>query len=838
MSAPQDAFVRKAIRLLEAGGEQSAQRALSMVETIPEPARWFMEFTVLLEMELLRKLGREDDRKRTLLRFLVHAECNEAWADYGMELLPWIESLEETEAIDGVLTTLRDVCARHPFAPPRLLLAEALIPPTPPVEEAVALFREAIERPRWRSLSAAPYWMGLLARAAFWVDMSHTTRGRSEEALRSARAVASFPWRSAKAFQPSDLRLLCSVFFDNGLDRELHGVCNHYRRTSDWRVPRYWLGRSAWRARNFDAACAHYLAAVAGDELDDYELGVVATSFIERERFADARRTLERIADKDDSDFIFADAQCLQGEERWEEALARWDCLLERMPGDTGIRAERVRSLMELDRADELEASLRELTADPESEQHLFACLQLACILTDGGRAEEGMELLQPFLLPEALAEFDAGFRPFVEDLAGDAFAALGDDEEAAAWYERSLSGCREPRTMLSYTQALVRLGRYQEAGAALSQARRSGLEEHGAWAVAEAVYVDLLLSAEASRWQDTVRAYRALALDWLRENDRVAAALAPTVRALVELDRPIDALEVCEDAPTDIVEDGTLRELRRAALRRLRAQSKAARSNAEEQRKRLEESERLRRIVEERSARDRAAVRASRKHTRRFQKAQAETAAATAAVDLPRWIEDLERRVRAQLRSAELIWSQLAAQSDADHGPIVVQLGRVVEGEMNRVVVDGLVRIHFEAGGRLDTFPVTGDWHLKEQGNRLSLGQLADILTTRIERREHDGSVTLIRKTWGDGRHEQLLERLLGVAREGGLTEERIDDFRNRLPLMLADIARIRNQAGHAGRIITRSEAKRVREMVLGTRPDDGVLGRLRLIQQAISRE
>jgi len=832
LTPEQDAFIRRALHLFREGDTRDAERALRMLSTIPEPARWFMKYSVLLEMELLRKLERPAERKRTLFRFLRNAASAEEWANQAFELQDWIESLRDTSEYSEMLDALRDVCAQHPFGPPRLLLAGTLARELPVPDEAVELFREALEPERWRSHPATlGPWLPLLARGAFCVEATYVERGQREEAVRCARLAASYPWRSARGLSHYDFQLLCTTLFDAGLDRDLTKLCKDFRGVNGWRSPRYWLGAVAWRQGKHDVACTHFVAAIGGEDLSDHEHGVMATNLLCHDRPADARRAIDCIQAREGTRFLTVEGSCLQEEDRWSEAVDCWDRVLELVPDDAWVQVARVTALLNAGRFEEYEANLRAIVADPDHGFYDTARLQLACWSNDRGRSQEGMELLRPYLDDDVQYGLEPHLRPLIMGLAGDTFAKLGDDEQAVQWYERALAARCVPSPVVPYARALVRLERSQAADRLLAELRSEPDDDM------ELAMLRLVVADRLGRREEVLRRYERFDTDWLRREGCLPTALGPAVRALLDLDQPMEAVELCEAVLEDVLADPSLKPLREAAMRRIRAQADAAKSDAEEQRRRADEAEELRRLAERHRRRDLAALHASKDHVRRFQQAQRCTAAAAASVDLPQWLSDLDPKMRAQIQSAELIWQQLSGHADADHGPVVVQLARVVEGEANRVLVDELVRIHLAAGGELDTFPGAGSRLPMERGNRFSLGQVAELVTGAVERREADGSVTLVRGARGNERHQRLLDALQEKVRNGGLPESLVEWMRDKLPLVLAEVAQVRNRAGHAGDPMGRREAGKVRVRILGTGPEDGLITRLRGIGRAIGR-
>jgi len=180
----------------------------------------------------------------------------------------------------------------------------------------------------------------------------------------------------------------------------------------------------------------------------------------------------------------------------------------------------------------------------------------------------------------------------------------------------------------------------------------------------------------------------------------------------------------------------------------------------------------------------------------------------------------------RAHVISASRLWEKLIDHPAEDHGPVVLQLARALEGEVNRLVVDPFVGHALDQRMPLSRLQATTDGNLRPSANRVSLGEAAALLHARLEQRNADGSTTVLRNARSDSEHAALIESFWRSRCD--LKDAHRDYLKNEFLLTIQGVARVRNQAGHAGAVIPRERAGELMTLLLGSRPGEGALERL----------
>jgi tetratricopeptide (TPR) repeat protein len=826
MSMPQQEFIRGILRQLRnedarAGG----QAALDMIETLPESVRRFLYLIVQIEVSALNYVGRPMDAVRCLFRFLIDADDERLWFSEGLKLQPWLSTMQGADAEESV-ADLRRVCGAHGHGGPQLLTGITLISSDATKREALDLLSAAIAPQRWNAYPEfRKQWLPAIAMGVLYVVRSLAKEGQHDEAARYGRMMLAHPWGSAPMHHGC-FDMICESLFEARLDRELQRFCDTYRKRRTWGLPRYWLAKRAMRLQDRIIAISHFTAAFTGarEDLDDLKYGRIATALLELGSPHDARRALNHVKDRDER-YAVTDAMCLEKEGRWGEASERWKEFGALHPEDAAFDQSRLTALFMAGQHGEVEAFLRQLLEDPGRSTYPNARLQLAILLCLKGRRDEAQEVIQPIQDGNVELPDDPLVRGARFTLEGDLLAHRSDFEGALAAYETAYANDPIPMSRRDIVRTLIRLGRYEQAELWLANSNESETEPDDG--PKESTLLQLLIDDHRNNAEAVLAGYATLDLEWLRTRKSVAPALGPALRALLDLNRPLEALELCELAVDDIAEDAALRELHIVVMRRAREKALGLADDVEEKKARLAESEHLRVLVEKHRSREQLRFERRQAHLKAMVGAapkvpQAEQTAKAEEPQLPAWLEGLGDEPRAQLLSAELIWNQLRAHRGQDHSPVVVQLARVLEREVNDVLVDPLVRRYTDAGGDIERLPGRDGWPVAPTNNKLSLNQCAELLTTDHEQRERDGSTTVVRAPRSSETHRKVLAELWDALAGNGPSRRY---FERRFPGELREVARVRNRAGHAGGVVPRQEASVVRKLVMGSHAGEGML-------------
>lgn len=848
LSLSQMDFMCEISRLHSDGSPAAAAQGLWMLETVPEREQRVMPGMKDYLAHFLETLGRTEEAFEVTWEHLVSVDDEPRWVQRGNRLLDWFLEHEAGPEVEAKKAQLREVCARVDFAAPKLLLAYTLFADRLP-PEAAALLSVALRPERWGVSEYIERWFVLLARGFYYYVAQLQAERRDAEARRYGQMILRFPWeRGTSRLETSELKLLGSTLISLQMPQELTQLCLRIRRREPtWPEVQFYLGLAAQLSPRDRKAVEHYREALrlgGLETLNARELTAIAQALyfngVGEEALPVVERLLELGEAAEDAALELPEPLelklgLLMRLERWGEALEVCDQL-----GSQGSKSYfadlcRIHVLQALERRDDLEAHLRALMGDPEPGMRDTAALHLGRLLLEKDEPAQALEVLEPLLAgdrQESLIFVQSRHNYLV--YLGEALYRVGRREEAAERYRQALQILPAEPATLRLLELLVELGRFDEAEAWAQQALQTYPDSR------DLAHAALAVHAHFGQWPRCVELLERIGLAWFEEQGMLDRGLQLWARALVSTGSPFDALALCEDhlarvaASEELLQmHGEILESTRAAVARLQASLGAQELQVAELRK---TQEALSRQIERSRIAHRDLKRAFREQERAGLEAfvngtlrsgrqageappagspRAEEIRLALAASHPEVMAALPEHLRTVLVSAELLWATLGAQPDDDHGPVALQLARVVEGEVNRLLIDPLVGIASAREGGLAELSTMTRAAIMPDKNRLSLGEAARLLYTRIDRRLADGSTSTLINPYSGEHHRRALEALQAAFEPLPTAVARY--LREDLPLDLQDLARLRNRASHAGAPISRRDAEPARAMVLG---------------------
>lgn len=353
LNPQQAAFVTHLLQLAKQEKAAAYREILRLLERVPAPACWLVEPLVTLRLGALAALRRHREYAWSILEHLVNAGDEQRWVERGAPVLHWVHGLKEPAEAEPFVSRLRQCCATHSFAVPRLILATTLRPSNPPSQEVLTLYREALMPERWQPyLESISPWLDALAIGFFCLIATATQAADAQGVAELAAMARQFPWDDRLRRDPFEL--LCVAMSDAELDQELQHLCQrHLEKHPDWISARYWLGHLAARAGDHEQAAEHMASYLTTQDIADHRLVRAGLVLLEAGRHAQARRALEAVKDRNGTEYLILEVGCLRVEGQLQQALSKCDQLLARQPGDEASRMLRAHLVAELNRAAE-----------------------------------------------------------------------------------------------------------------------------------------------------------------------------------------------------------------------------------------------------------------------------------------------------------------------------------------------------------------------------------------------------------------------------------------------------------------------------------------------------
>ena len=460
------------------------------------------------------------------------------------------------------------------------------------------------------------------------------------------------------------------------------------------------------------------------------------------------------------------------------------------------------------------------------------AILGLVFQLDIENKAEESLKLLQDFLNKEENDSEDNEWQYLINLQMGASLRLTKRFQEAFEYLLISKSFKESPNIYYELIIVAHAMNRFDEAESFMAKAESKFKTDN------VLKYLRFNLNEALGNWEHTILLAERLGLDWFRKNDLFSEGIAFKLIALLNLDKPFEALKFCEDILDELLEHQELRDLRQQAFKETEAQYEQYRNLIGSQTSKLKELKKTRKLLIEENRKKRNNKNKLEKSLNSQRVLEQELGRlrnqnppeknkAPSVSNSPKPFEVLKKEypqickalpthLMKILISAELLWNKLSEHPDQDHGPVVLQLARVVEGMVNKTMIDPLVKKVLNMGLEISELSSISGGIISKSLNRLSLGECAHLLQgPTITRGPTDAQQVEINVRSTEN-HKKILNALWDHPPFSKLSQPTLYYLKNSLPWDLRKLAKIRNRAGHAGQIILRDKAKEIRIHVL----------------------
>lgn len=831
----------------------SWREGLRRVEQIPEMDMYRLHGVLQLKAKLLRRLGREMEANLLQMEHLFRFEQEELWMEDGHVVLYRLvpESDMDADEKKRWLDRLYRLCQRSNLLIPNLIWAY-LNAPTEEVDidALLVMYRRGMAWERWRLFpTLLPVWLPIIVRV--WVAILPWLwkHGHLKAAQFFLNVFPRFPWHLWPEEKLPDqlIEVVCHTFLSMQRWDTLQSWLESMQ-TSSANQALIWtyLGGIAERQGQLQRTTKAYREALRfPDQLSSDVILSFVIHFRESKLWSDMEKALVFLEQDDRISVLRCRFFCYLMQQQHEPALLAIERICHKTPDDLKMWVYRWFLLESMQREDQLaDELLNILEQESGSEKSKIARIFLGLHDVRHYRFEAGYQRLDGVTQADVTGAVWEGNELWarVLDARGQCAYRLGDDQTACPWFQLALEA--EPSEW-RYHQVL-RSYIVQEQ---FEQAEVFAAKAYDAYPNSRYLAYDrYVLAIQKQRWQDAWDCLQVLTLDFFRESQSVEDGLFFFVQALVYLQRWWDAFLFCEEHLSSFLEDPELSVIRKELIQDIEQQYKSMQEELGQRDQKIARLERKHQALfstleQTRSKHD--ALRQSflqQEHLHRQWKQREEQQKdqwsspqpkqeSTLRGTLAGWQQDradlfsgLSLEKQDVLRSAEYLWLQLAEHPQQDHSPVILQQSRVLEGLVNRKLIDPLVRIALAQGGALHQFPAVAVGSIRPEQNRLSLGDMANLLFNRREYTEPDGSVSVEVNPQSSPQHRDWLQQLwleLGLDESNPQEKEWI----NKLPKQLRDLARIRNRASHAGAPLSREVAGQVRTWVLGERSGQGLL-------------
>ena len=782
---------------------------------------------------------------------LLSIANEEHWLMSGRKLISWIVGLEE-EKQKQKIDALRKTANRQPFPEPKLILARILDQLEINEEEQLQILSEILLPVRWKNQYPMAYlWLRHISHGFCSIITILHERNQPEKVARYAKMMLSYPWSAGFEeilevhFKKLDLVLSTSNCFNEQV--ELSRILA--LKNVPWGWVYYNLGISLVLKNRAPLSVKYYKKMIDYGGHEQEVLPSIASLLIHYDERDYAKKLLELFEDKESREYINLSAVLKDLEKDYQKALELCNQGLELFPNDpnfTLYKAHFYSRLEEQEKSQEIYYSLLDCEV---SSVRRKALIKLCDQLNNNDKSEESLKILQNFLSEEDNeSEEDDEWQHMINLYLGNTMRQVKRNQEALEHLLIAKSFRKTWRLYFEIVATMMSLERYDEAETFLSEAE-SQFKPHN-----DLKHLRIRLNQGQERWEENLKLLDQIGLEWFRRNNTLRLGVTYRLAALISTDKPFEALEFCEEILDELLEHEELRELRAQAFKEAAARYRKNRDVLGTQESKLQQMKETRELLAKQITTNRNDYKDLKKSLsdqklleqeldqlrKKSQSSKTETPSVSETPkpferlkqDHPQICKALPKHLMKILISAELLWNNLAAHTEQDHGPIVLQLARVVEGLVNKTLIDPLVKKALETGIEISALGKISGGLVRRNSNRLSLGECAHLLqgTKIMHNRAGIQHVELNPRSTDE--HEKLLETLWNNSTFSEILPQTLSYLKNTLSGDLRKLAKIRNQAGHAGQIISRDKAKEIRTHVLGKNSLLGPLTSLEEIQ------
>ncbi len=839
--------------LLQQNTMAAATQGISLLDTLPPEEEHLFDL-ITLRAQFLNMLGQGQRAQAILLDHVIAMESEELWLQRGSLLVDWLAEHKEGDVHEATISMLRNICQTHNFLAPSMILASALSQghERPPVE-ARELYKEILLPKRWRKHpKRIAFWLEHLAGGFFsYIDLL-TTREQHKEARRYGRMILGFPWHKfPSVFTQNAMHLLCLSLFQLELWTEQKQLCEKVRRVCPtWSEPHYWLGTLAILRDNAKQALDHFHKAITLDGLDEVQKRSILSRLMSAGVVEGLDEFFEAFKDKDHLDTLRLSVLYHLYRDELEEALHQCDAIVAMVPNDLSAQLYTVSLLEALQRWDEAEAHLRSWLTESQPTLFVFGHLLLGNLCLQTQRHDEALHHLK------TLAEGPFPYQTILNKqwqrsfllLYGESLQSAGDTQGALSRYQEAHSLGASGPLFTRMIWLLIRLERWEDAEKMARQARPHSTNLP--WFQC----ATLQLHEHFERWESCLEVMEQLELPWFQQQGILREGLLTKVRTLMACNKPWEALVCCETWLDFIMQDPELKEIRQQVFHAAQSHVKTMQQQLGKQAQKIVElddqknqwkqqqwehqkrEELFHKVVQQEGLhQEMRSLQQRNTWLQQHASMSKEPGQRTSwEREHPERFESLSDNAKALLSNAALLWDSLAPYPEQDHGPVVLQIARVVETEVYRCLLAPLLTLADQQGIKTSELPALSTGDLATTQHRISLADAGSLLYTHLEVQEPDGSTTVMRNPRSTPAQKQLLNAFWRSQPIQQLPSSTQRYLQSQLPLDLVTLARQRNLVSHANhgesptRVLHRQKAKAIFPLVWGHQKQEGILSQL----------
>lgn len=833
------------------GSKEAARDGLRLLSTLPIDDVLCLYGVVGLYTSLLKQLGRESEAYQLQFKQLFELQSEELWLRRGMLCVVWLHNNRDTSDYQKVLLSLGDVCKRSNLVVPNLIYADQLWMRNQ-IAESMTYYDKALKPNAWSQFpNLVSDWLveiskGIYRTIKYWFEQGHEKRASSY-----ARTILGFSWEQIESeYAIQQLQVLCLCLESLNRWSDIERLCAKMSESlPSLTLRHYWLGRTAQAKAQINMALAHFRAAITHQqELSNVELPHILRFFFVHNYLEDINKILENYTDKDTPEYLQFLLMYTLVIGDHDKALMLSDQLEITVPDNYSAKIGRLLLLESMQRYEQCKAELLALLKGQAQTQEELLMRHFGLLLLGLLEAQEGdvrSALLRFSQLPGGEFLFanlmsDKELQRRYCETRGNCLREIDDFDTALYWFRKALTYDKNLGIYHKISIILTRTGRFEEAESIVKE----GLDLYPD--SFELQFSKFLLLEHFARWEEASQCLEDIGLERFREKGLLKEGLFMWIRHLAYRGKILEALVFTESFMAEILVDEDLKNLRHNLLQQVIAIYQQMQNMIGEQQHQIDQmaqkhqhlwqkleqgrskEDRLQDVLEhQQKLQHQLEITQQREKSLRLQLQQTElpkpkpdtlhASQVPLAITLPTIYSDLPDSMRQILYSAEVLWHKLSTDAAQDHGPVVLQLARVIEGEINRLFIDQLVAFALERNYKLSDFPTIALGHLKTMGNRLSLGDAANLIYHQITIEHPHGHWEYLRNPLSNDVHRHIIEQFWQQPHLQSLAKHHKIFLHTELPGALQKLSKVRNRASHAGQIIIRSEAGEVRELVLG---------------------
>lgn len=837
LTTPQLHYLSYISSLCEHNTEASQTEAMRLFNAIPQMDQPYL-YALMLKPTLLRQMGQVDEAYRYCFTQLCQTSHASMWLEFGGIVWEWMEYSSKESTRTFISTQLRTVTRRHPFAVPRLLLAQLLGKDPAHQDECTELRKEGLQKTHWQPYfkSGIGPWMQLILQQILM--LLETLRDSDPETANTyGQHVLHYPWeRHLPPHGQTEFESLALLLLQLQLTKEIKRLSERMaRKAPQWGRLWFWIGYTSYLHGQSKSSVEYFHRAMECGELErHHQLNMLPILLFEKE-FQSSRSLLDAFPDQNTPEYLQMEIEYCNQTNQAQRGLDYCEQLLQHEPEHHSTRLYQAVWLDECERPDEAIDVLQTVLQTAPQETQIYAHLLLIGIYIQHGHIERAEPHIQRLLPQESLFQMlheDSWRRTFLIH-HGMVLEHQNRYDSALMSFEQALRYAPQGPVLGHMLELLWEQERQEEAHQ-LGQKALQFCPEDRQLRIAVCQMEDFF-----GNWEIALQQCEELGLDGFSQEEKHNEFIAIKMRCLLGMNQLIEAMKWCEQHIDTIRQDSYLTELRGYVLQEMYTQFERFQKQQGEHetthQKIIEIQKTLKRERKANQRRERAYKHILHKNeSLRHSMSQSSISLmldshSQTHDSIPKHIlHSLPESQQPILKSALQLWDKLQPHPQDDHGPIVLQLSRVVEGQLNRLWVDPICQWTLQMEYSLSILPQPSTMQLTAKNNRLSLGDATQLLYTQLEKQESDGSFSMLYNPKSTAQHAEIIQTFWCTLAEDRLPLELQQYFQGPFIRELKQLTKIRNHASHANAALTRTQAQSCYTVVLGDSKRKGMLDRL----------